>query len=672
MVYNRSRLEQTVQLIVADEPPAGVDYFTVMFDDIAVDSAGEVGVVADDLSAQDVCSPFAQSCGDAFYAEFRLDRFERYVDVADLAGIPRALKSDGVHRQTGMVIEKHGQDDCLAFGALAQLVQREVNLHRKTYPEQHSWCLENFLRQREIEITECLLSACAEKLNLMQPMDDYAVRRLDTLIEKDGVEETVFFAHLKDAIAEEQGVVFYCYKPHYVHALYGVTMIEDATFEIERGELFCVMGLSGSGKSTLVRHVNRLLELTAGHIFVGGVDVMGLTPSELRELCNHRVAMVFQNFGLMPHRTVRDNVAMPLEIRGTGKAKRWEEADRVLELVELTGWEDRYAQEFSGGMQQRVGLARAIASDPEILLMDEPFSALDPLIRKQLQDQFMEPSRELKKTTMFITHDLDEAIRISMRTLLDWIEVLLVDTPWPVVALIVIMLAYLGLLGFWEKAMTTVALLGAAAMISITLVIPLGIYCARRPRAFAIVRPILDFMQSMPSFVYLIPVVAFIGSGKPAGVVATMIFGSPPVIRFTVLGLQQVPEAVREAALAFGATPRYLHWRVDLPLAAPTIMAGVNQTIPLSLAMVVVASLTGAKGLGEDVLEALQYAAAGQGILAGLTLLELADKRQRRGLAHFQYRNTDRGQSGADMAGPGLVVEPDHRDRLGHGNPLSA
>ena len=231
-----------------------------------------------------------------------------------------------------------------------------------------------------------------------------------------------------------------------------------------------------------------------------------------------------------------------------------------------------------------------------------------------------------------------DGLTLGMRTLLDWIEVLLVDTPWPVVALIVIMLAYLsagprvaiftgaalaylGLLGFWEKAMTTVALLGAAAMISITLGIPLGIYCARRPRAFAIVRPILDFMQSMPSFVYLIPVVAFIGSGKPAGVVATMIFGSPPVIRFTVLGLQQVPEAVREAALAFGATPRYLLWRVDLPLAAPTIMAGVNQTILLSLAMVVVASLIGAKGLGEDVLEALQYAAAGQGILAGLAIL---------------------------------------------------
>lgn len=231
-----------------------------------------------------------------------------------------------------------------------------------------------------------------------------------------------------------------------------------------------------------------------------------------------------------------------------------------------------------------------------------------------------------------------DSITAVMRNLLDAIEVILVDTPWPVVAFVILMLAYLsagmrvaiftgaalaylGLLDFWEKAMTTVALLGAAALISITLGIPFGVYCARRPRVFAIVRPILDFMQSMPSFVYLIPVVAFIGSGKPAGVVATMIFGSPPVIRFTVLGLQQVPETVREAALAFGATSRYLLWRVELPLAARTIMAGVNQTILLSLAMVVVASLIGAQGLGEDVLEALQFAAAGQGLLAGLAIL---------------------------------------------------
>ncbi len=194
-----------------------------------------------------------------------------------------------------------------------------------------------------------------------------------------------------------------------------VVGVAEASFEVRPGEIFCVMGLSGSGKSTLVRHVNRLLEPTDGQILIGGDDVMAMDPAALRNLRNHRVAMVFQNFGLMPHRTVRDNVAMPLEIRGTGKAKRWEEADRVLELVNLTGWEDKYAHELSGGMQQRVGLARAIASDPAILLMDEPFSALDPLIRRQLQDQFMALSAKLHKTTIFITHDLDEAIRIGDR-----------------------------------------------------------------------------------------------------------------------------------------------------------------------------------------------------------------------------------------------------------------
>lgn len=229
-------------------------------------------------------------------------------------------------------------------------------------------------------------------------------------------------------------------------------------------------------------------------------------------------------------------------------------------------------------------------------------------------------------------------ITAGVRTLLDGLETVFVGTPWPVVIGVVALLAwltggvrvaifavaalaYLGLFGFWQKAMTTISLLGAAAMVSISLGIPLGIYCARRPSAFAVVRPILDFMQSMPSFVYLIPVVAFFGAGKPAAIMATLIFGSPPVVRMTVLGLQQVPEAVREAALAFGASPRYLLFKVELPLAARTIMAGVNQTILLSLAMVVVASLIGAKGLGEDVLEALQYASEGQGILAGLAIL---------------------------------------------------
>lgn len=204
-------------------------------------------------------------------------------------------------------------------------------------------------------------------------------------------------------------------KPEVLHRFNCVVGVRDASFTITKGELFCVMGLSGSGKSTLVRHINRLLEPTEGQILIDGKDVMALNNAQLRQLRNQRIAMVFQNFGLMPHRTVRDNVAMPLEIRGVGKAARWAEADRVLDLVELTGWEDKYANELSGGMQQRVGLARALAADPEYLLMDEPFSALDPLIRRQLQDQFVALSRQLRKTTVFITHDLDEAIRIGNR-----------------------------------------------------------------------------------------------------------------------------------------------------------------------------------------------------------------------------------------------------------------
>ncbi len=234
--------------------------------------------------------------------------------------------------------------------------------------------------------------------------------------------------------------------------------------------------------------------------------------------------------------------------------------------------------------------------------------------------------------------DMFNNVTLSVRALLDSLEVVFVDTPWPVVMLVVAILStltggprvavfavaamtYLGVMGFWEKAMATISLLGAAAMISIVFGIPLGILCARKPKVFMVVRPILDFMQSMPSFVYLIPVIAFFGAGKPSAILATLVFGSPPVIRLTVLGLQQVPHAVREAAIAFGASPAYLLFKVDLPLASKTIMAGVNQTILMSLAMVVVASLIGAKGLGEDVLAALQYASQGEGILAGIAIL---------------------------------------------------
>ncbi len=233
---------------------------------------------------------------------------------------------------------------------------------------------------------------------------------------------------------------------------------------------------------------------------------------------------------------------------------------------------------------------------------------------------------------------LFDGITYCIRLVLDALEVVFVSTPWIVIASLIILLtwltagvrmaiysgaflAYMGLLGFWEKAMTTLALLGTAACLSILIGIPLGMFAARRPRFYSAIQPIMDFMQTMPAFVFMIPVIAFFGTGKPAAVVTTMIFGGTPVVRLTVLGLRGVPESVREAAISFGANKWYLLTKVDLPLAGPSIRAGINQTIMLSLAMVVVASLIGAKGLGEDVLEALQYANVGQGILAGFSIL---------------------------------------------------
>ena len=194
-----------------------------------------------------------------------------------------------------------------------------------------------------------------------------------------------------------------------------VVGIADASISVMKGEIFCIMGLSGSGKSTLLRHVNRLIEPTAGDIRVLGQDVRALSPKALRQLRAERIGMVFQHMALMPHRTVEDNVAYPLELRGTPKATRWRVAAEKLAMVGLQGYGDRLPRELSGGMQQRVGLARALAADPAILLMDEPFSALDPLIRRQLQDQFIALSQTLGKTTLFITHDLDEAIRVGSR-----------------------------------------------------------------------------------------------------------------------------------------------------------------------------------------------------------------------------------------------------------------
>ncbi|WP_299848927.1 glycine betaine/L-proline ABC transporter ATP-binding protein [uncultured Roseovarius sp.] len=234
----------------------------------------------------------------------------------------------------------------------------------------------------------------------------------DVAIELSGVWK-IFGARAEEALAEIRANDIS--KKEVLDRFNCVVGVADATMDIQPGEIFCIMGLSGSGKSTLVRHINRLLEPTAGQIVVNGEDIMAMAPDTLRQYRNEHIAMVFQNFALMPHRSVLDNVAMPLEIRGINKNQRLDAAERAIEMVDLSAWGNKFAHELSGGMQQRVGLARALAADPEILLMDEPFSALDPLIRRQLQNEFMKLADTMNKTTVFITHDLDEAVRIGDR-----------------------------------------------------------------------------------------------------------------------------------------------------------------------------------------------------------------------------------------------------------------
>ena len=229
-------------------------------------------------------------------------------------------------------------------------------------------------------------------------------------------------------------------------------------------------------------------------------------------------------------------------------------------------------------------------------------------------------------------------ITIGLREILNFLEAILTGIPWPIMVILVVLLSwrtagrriavfsavalvYIGLFGYWEKSMSTLSLVGASALLCIVIGTPLGIWCAKNARVYAVVKPVLDFMQTMPSFVYLIPAVAFFSIGKPPGVFATVIFAMPPMIRLTALGIQQVPHDVKEAALAFGASPWKLLVKVELPLAIPSLMTGANQTIMMSLSMVIVASMIGAGGLGYDVLKALRHLNTGEGMLAGTAIV---------------------------------------------------
>lgn len=254
---------------------------------------------------------------------------------------------------------------------------------------------------------------------------------MDTMIAASGVwkifganAEQVLDTHdrskSRDAIQEETG---------------HVVAVKDVDFEVRRGECFVVMGLSGSGKSTLLRTLTRLIEPTGGSITIDGHDVRDLSQRDLRELRRSKVAMVFQHFGLFPHRSVIDNIAYGLEVRGLGKVKRTEKAEEILDLVGLGGWGERFPRELSGGMQQRVGLARAMAMDPEILFFDEPFSALDPLIRREMQDELLDLQAKLQKTMVFITHDFLEAIKMGDHiAIMKDGEIVQIGTPEEIVA----------------------------------------------------------------------------------------------------------------------------------------------------------------------------------------------------------------------------------------------
>jgi glycine betaine/proline transport system ATP-binding protein len=194
-----------------------------------------------------------------------------------------------------------------------------------------------------------------------------------------------------------------------------VAAVRDVSFDVGQGEVFVVMGLSGSGKSTLVRCITRLIQPTAGEVVIDDEDVVSASEERLRELRRNKVSMVFQHFGLFPHRRLVENVAFGLEIQGVDKAVRNTRAEEVLEIVGLAGWGNSFPDELSGGMQQRVGLARALATDPEIMLFDEPFSALDPLIRRDMQDEVIRLQQDVRKTMIFITHDLMEALKLGDR-----------------------------------------------------------------------------------------------------------------------------------------------------------------------------------------------------------------------------------------------------------------
>ena len=602
-----------------------------------------------------------------------------------------------------------------------------------------------------------------------------------------------------------------------VHSELGaVVALNGISLSVPAGAIYMIMGLSGSGKSTLARCVNRLIEPTAGRILLDGEDVLAASPQRLRELRRTRMSMVFQHFALLPHKSVVENVAFGLKLRGTPAAERRRKAEEVLAIVGLEQWAGYRPSSLSGGMRQRVGLARALATDADLMIMDEAFSALDPLIRSEMQDELLALQKLLHKTILFITHDFQEALKLGTRiailsdgavvregtpqeivldprsdyvaaftrdvdrarlfdaasvmipaapivvadgtpcgagrgtrlrggprwplprgprgspqrqahrgrarverrgcarghrrrraphwlhsrrrcagahrravanasggevsmfkaddlprvpiddwiqfgvewtalhlrpvfllikwpveTVLRFIDSTLQSVPFPIFVVLFALLAWrlasrgiaafsafsliaIAFMGLWKPAITTLSLITTAIVFCVLIGVPIGILCARSNATWRVVRPILDIMQTTPSFVYLVPVVMFFGVGTVPGEIAVVTAAAPALIRFTNLGIRLVDKETIEAGLAFGATERQLLWEIQLPLALPTILGGLNQTVLTAMVMSVIIAMIGAEGLGLVVLQGIGRLDVGRAAIGGIAIVLLA------------------------------------------------
>ena len=655
-----------------------------------------------------------------------------------------------------------------------------------------------------------------------------------------------------------------------------VMAVKDVSFEVTPGEVFVVMGLSGSGKSTLIRLLTRLIEPTSGRVVMNGEEITGANDVQLRELRRHHVSMVFQHFGLLPHRKVIDNVSYPLEVRGEDKAKRRARAKDMVDLVGLTGYEESYPDQLSGGMQQRVGLARALAVDPQVMMFDEPFSALDPLIRRDMQNEVIRLHEEVGKTMIFITHDLQEALKLGDRILImrdgeivqvgtpaqvvgtpaddyvrdfvsevprshvltlrwvtrpprpgesldgpampadriirdaaracarrrapgprlrrrrdarcgrrrghpargggrgrrrrgargrrppdvdrrarsrpagrgamtttlerpptppapspgrgrslrrpgrglmalgvlvvwvlgwaiwrgtatleiggaeltgfhewlngvrdafdearndsfffeyiiggisaaidatvtglrellsqpsfprpvpeiGWLGVVAIFTwlayalaGWRSAVLVLVGLLLFGFLGYWAEAIDTLIITSVAVLLCVIIGIPMGIWMAGSRRVAAVITPILDAMQTMPSFAYLAPLVLVFGIGPASAVVVTLIYAVPPLTRITAHGIRTVSPTTIEAVRSMGASRWQTLRTVQLPMARRTIIVGLNQCTMAALSMATIAALINGPGLGQPVAQALQSLDIGNAFVSGIAIVIMA------------------------------------------------